>query len=77
MGLRTKVINQEVIVDLKLKVNIESFSNHNGFNEGQVEMAIEEFKESINEMLKNKLCKNYQMEELQTVDFVNFSVKEL
>jgi len=73
MSQRSKNINEEIIVELKFKVTINSFSNHNGFKEGQIEQAIEEFKEQIKKELEYKVNGEYQQQEfLQSVDFVSY-----
>jgi len=76
MSQRTKYIDEKITFDLKVKVTVKSFSNHNGFKEGQIEKAIEEFKENIKEEIEGKIEGNYyQQEFLQTVDFVNYEIK--
>jgi NADPH-dependent 7-cyano-7-deazaguanine reductase QueF len=73
MSQRSKNVNEEIIVELKFKVTINSFSNHNGFKEGQIEQAIQEFKEQIKKELEYKVNGEYQQQEfLQTVDFVSY-----
>ena len=73
MSQRSKNVNQEIIIELKFKVTINSFSNHNGFKEGQIEQAIEEFKENIQKELEYKINGEYQQQEfLQSVDFVSY-----
>ena len=73
MSQRSKNVNEEIIVELKFKVTINSFSNHNGFKEGQIEQAIQEFKEQIKKELEYKVKGEYQQQEfLQTVDFVSY-----
>lgn len=73
MSQRSKNVNEEIIVELKFKVTINSFSNHNGFKEGQIEQAIEEFKEQIKKELEYKVNGEYQQQEfLQSVDFVSY-----
>lgn len=73
MSQRSKNVNQEIIIELKFKVTINSFSNHNGFKEGQIEQAIEEFKENIQKELEYKVNGEYQQQEfLQSVDFVSY-----
>ena len=44
MSQKIKHIKEEITIDLRFKVTIKSFSNHNGFSENQIENAIEEFK---------------------------------
>jgi len=73
MSQRSKNVNEEIIVELKFKATINSFSNHNGFKEGQIEQAIQEFKEQIKKELEYKVNGEYQQQEfLQTVDFVSY-----
>ena len=73
MSQRTQHVEEEIIVDLQFKVTIKSFSNHNGFKQGQIEMAIDEFKENIKKQLEYKVNGEYwQQEFLQSVDFVNY-----
>lgn len=60
MSQRSKNVNEEITVELKFKVTINSFSNHNGFKEGQIEQAIEEFKEQIKKELEYKVNGEYQ-----------------
>ena len=75
MSQRTQHVNEEIIVELKLKVTINDFSNHNGFSEKQIENAIEEFKEKIQKELEYKVDgKYYQEEFLNSVDFVNYEI---
>lgn len=73
MSQRSKNVNEEIIVELKFKVTINSFSNHNGFKEGQIEQAIQEFKENIQKELEYKVNGEYSQQEfLETVDFVSY-----
>jgi len=73
MSQRSKNVNEEIIVDLQFKVTIKSFSNHNGFKEGQIEQAIQEFKENIQKELEYKVNGEYSQQEfLETVDFVSY-----
>lgn len=73
MSQRSKNVNEEIIVELKFKVTINSFSNHNGFKEGQIEQAVDEFKEQIKKELEHKVNGEYQQQEfLQSVDFVSY-----
>ena len=75
MSQRNKSVNEEMIVELKFKVTIKSFSNHNGFKEGQIEQAIQEFKENIQKELEYKVNgEYYQQEFLQSVDLVYYEV---
>ena len=69
-------INKEIVVELKFKVKINYFSNHEGFKEGQVNKAIEEFKENIKKELEYIIEGEHgQQEFLQTVDFVTYEVE--
>ena len=73
MSQRSKSVNEEIIVELKFKVTINSFSNNDGFKEGQIERAIEEFKENIKKELEYKVQDHYyQQEFLQSVDYVEY-----
>ena len=64
-----------MIVELKFKVTIKSFSNHNGFKEGQIEQAIQEFKENIRKELEYKVNGEYSQQEfLESVDLVYYEV---
>ena len=75
MSQRIKNVDEEMLINLQVNVSLKSFSNHNGFKEGQVEQAKEEFKDEIMKHLINKLADEYQMEEfLYSVDFVNYKV---
>ena len=75
MSQRRKNVEESMIINLQLKVTLNSFSNHDGFKEGQIEKATEEFKEEIAKELTNKLADEYQMQEfLYSVDFVNYEV---
>jgi len=76
MSQRSKSVDETIIVNLQLKVKLEQFSNHDGFKEGQIEKAIEEFKDEISNQLYYKIVNQYyQQEFLQTVDFVQFEVE--
>lgn len=76
MSQRSKNIKEEIIVELKFKVVINSFSNHNGFKSGQIEQAVDEFKEQIKKQLECKVNGEYQQQEfLQSVDFVSYEVE--
>jgi len=73
MSQKTQHVNEEIIVELKFKVTINSFSNHNGFKEGQIEQAIKEFKENIQKELEHKVNGEYSQQGfLETVDFVSY-----
>lgn len=78
MSQRIKNVNEEIIIELKLKVTVNSFSNHNGFKENQINQAIDEFKEEIKTELETKIIGEYQQQEfLQTVDFVSYNVEKV
>jgi hypothetical protein len=75
MSQRTENVNEEFVINLQVKVSIDSFSNHNGFGIGQIDSAIEEFKDEISNELLSKLVDEFQMQEfLQSVDFVSYEV---
>ena len=75
MSQRNKSVNEEMIVELKFKVTIKSFSNHNGFSEKQIEQAIQEFKENIQKELEYKVNGEYSQQEfLESVDLVYYEV---
>jgi hypothetical protein len=76
MSQQTHVVNDELIVNLQIKVSLKSFSNHDGFFDEQIETAITEFKEKIKLELESKLISEYQQQDfLNTVDFVNYEVE--
>ena len=76
MSQRTHHLEKEITIDLRFKVTIKSFSNHNGFSENQIENAIEEFKEKIQKQIEDKINgKYYQEEFLNSVDFVNYEIE--
>lgn len=76
MSQKIKYIKEEIEIDLKLKITINSFSNHNGFKENQIENAIQEFKENIQKELKYNINGEYSQQGfLETVDFVNYEIK--
>jgi len=76
MSQRSEYVNLEIPVTLTLKVVLKLLSNHEGFKEGQVDKAIEEFKESIQEELESKICTEYYSQEfLYASDFVTYEVK--
>ena len=75
MSQRIKNVDESMLINLQVNVTLKSFSNHNGFNDKQIEQAKEEFKDEIMKHLTNKLVDDYQMEEfLYSVDFVNYEV---
>jgi hypothetical protein len=76
MSQRSQSVNEEFTVELKLKVTINSFSNHDGFKQGQIERAIKEFKENIKKEIEYNVNGEYNQQEfLQTVDFVTYEVE--
>jgi hypothetical protein len=75
MSQRSISVDETMLINLQVKVNLESFSNHDGFKDGQIEKAIEEFKEQIVGELYYRLENTYyQQEFLQSVDFAQFEV---
>ena len=75
MSQRVQQVNEEIIIELEFKVTLNSFSNHNGFKEGQIKQAIDEFKKQIKTELEDKVKgEHFQQDFLQTVDFVSFEV---
>lgn len=75
MSQRNHSVDETILINLQVKVSLEEFSNHNGFKDGQIEKAIEEFKDEITNELYYKLENTYyQQEFLQTVDYVQFEV---
>lgn len=76
MSQRTHQLNNEFTIDLKLKVKLKSFSNHNGFTEKQIKNAVEEFEEEIRKELEHKVCDDFQQGQfLESVGFVNYEVE--
>ena len=76
MSQRTEHLNEEINITLDLKVTLKRLSNHNGFSDGQVAKATEEFKEVIKQDLLKQVCDEYSMEEiLFSVDFVDYDVE--
>ncbi len=75
MSQRSHSVDETILINLQVKVSLESFSNHDGFKDGQIERAVEEFKDEISNQLYYKLENTYyQQEFLQSVDFVQFDV---
>lgn len=76
MSQKTEHLNEEINIKLDLKVTLKRLSNHNGFFDGQVAKATEEFKEVIKDDLLKQVCDEYSMEEiLFSVDFVAYNVE--
>ena len=59
MSQRSIYIEKEITIELKLKVKLISFSNHDGFSEGQIEKSINEFEEEISSHLIGKIRNEY------------------
>lgn len=77
MSQRSLEINKEIDINLHLTITLKSISNHDGFTNSQVNNAIEEFQEKIQNEILQKITKEYQQEEfLNTVDFVNYNIEE-
>ena len=75
MSQRIKYVDEKMLINLEVNVSLKSFSNHNGFKEGQVEQAKEEFKDGIMKHLISKLADEYYMEDfLYSVDFVSYEI---
>ena len=75
MSQRSQNVNEEIEFDLSFKITIKSFSNHDGFKQGQIEKAVEEFKENIKTELRYIVEGEHQQQEfLETVDFVTYVV---
>ena len=75
MSLRSKLITQELPVTLELIVTLKSFTTHDGFREGQLQRAIEEFKEKIEEEILSKIVDNFQQQQfLFSSDFVEYEI---
>lgn len=78
MSQRIEYLEVPIDVELKVKVTIKSFSNHDGFFNGQIEKAIEEFKQEIKKELLYRITDEHQQQDfLQTVDYVTFEVEEI
>lgn len=76
MSQRSKSVDKTFLINLQVKVSLNSFSNHDGFKEGQIEKAIEEFEDVISNELYYKIENEYSQHEfLQSVDFVDFEVE--
>tara|TARA_R110000782_G_scaffold100622_1_gene186779 strand:+ start:118 stop:348 length:231 start_codon:yes stop_codon:yes gene_type:complete len=76
MSQRVEIIDKKIKVVIELEVELNSISNHNGFFEGQKELAIEEFEEEIRNEITSNLEGDYQSQGfLRTVDFVNYEIK--
>ena len=39
MSQRTKNVDESMLINLQVNVTLKSFSNHNGFNDKQIEQA--------------------------------------
>lgn len=75
MSQRVKFIEEDMIVNLTVKVTLKSFSNHDGFRDGQIGRALKEFKEKILKELEYKINGEYSQDNLlDSVDIVNYEV---
>lgn len=75
MSQRTHYLDKEFTIDLKLKVKLKSFSNHNGFSDKQIENAVEEFESEVRKELEQKISDDFQQSEfIESVNFVNYEV---
>lgn len=75
MRQKRKDVYEMMNITIPVKVHLETISNHNGFEAGQLEKAIEQFKENIGAELLHKLLGNHSDFELvQTADVVNYEV---
>ena len=76
MSQRIKYEEEEIFVNVQVKVKLKSFSNHDGSTDAQIDQAKEEFKDEIEKHLMDKLADEYTMEEfLYSVDFVDYEVE--
>jgi len=76
MSQRYENIDKDIDIDLSLTVNLNRFSNHDGFSEGQLQKAIKEFEEKIKQEIIDKIAKEYFSEEfLNFADFVTYEIK--
>lgn len=76
MSQRSQTVDETILINLQVKVSLKSFSNHDGFKNGQIEKAIEEFKDEISNVLCYNLEDEYFLQEfLLTVDYVQFEVE--
>ena len=65
-------------ITLNLVISDLKFSNHDGFKDKQIELAIEEFKEKIQSYLNDRVEREFwSIEFLNSVDFVSFEVKSV
>jgi len=75
MSQRKERIEKVTSISIKIDINLKSFSNHDGFINGQIERAKKEFEEKIKQHLIGKLADDYNMEDfLSSVDYVNYEV---
>jgi hypothetical protein len=79
MSQISETVNETIEVTLKLKVTLTMLSNHNGFKEGQLQSAIDEFKENIEEHLTEKIVNEYHQESdvIYGADFVYYNVEKI
>lgn len=70
-------VNQEINIELSIKLEIQSISNYHSLTEDEIKYHIEDFKKNIASHLKWKLSSKgyYQEEVTQGVDFWNYEIK--
>jgi hypothetical protein len=75
MSQRITNVDECILINLQLRVDIKSFSNHDGSTDGQIKTAIEEFTDQISRELLHKIANEYHQEEfLQSIDYVSYEV---
>ena len=77
MSLRSRSVNEEIEVELKVKIKLTSVDHHNVVSDIQVAQAIQEFKDEIKSELKYKLDGEYRQELLRSVHYVEYEVTTL
>lgn len=77
MSLRSRSVNEEIEVELKVRIKLTSFDHHNVVSDSQVTQAIQEFKDEIKSELKYKLDGEYRQELLRSVHYVEYEVTTL
>ena len=77
MSQRRYDINEEIEVNITVKVKIKEISNYFSLDDKQIKECVEDFKNEIGEHLKSKLAvPSYQFEEVtRAVDGWNFEVE--
>jgi hypothetical protein len=68
MSQRSKSVDETMLVNLQVKVNLESFSNHDGFKEGQLERAIEEFSVCVRQRIQGRVERSRESDKLGRTD---------